>query len=255
MNKQDLLMSFLALEETIKGILQEKVAHLSSSRKISPDGIKYYNILAKSANKEISPSLMIFNEETTPNLVTHPKTLEVLNQVKLAIKSLIPTENPQPNIETKQNNSNTLNKTKPRVFIGCSVEGISIAKILQLQLEHSAFSVIWNQGVFGLSSGTLETLVAQLLKFDYAILVLTPDDIIVKRDVEQMAARDNVMFELGLFMGGLGREKTFIVCNKSLKLPSDLAGITPATFQMNTDNLVASLGPVCTKLEIAMNLL
>ena len=248
-------MSFLAFEETIKGILQEELTNSSTSRKISPDGIKYYNTLARTAKIESSIGLMVFNEESTPNLVTHPKTLEVLNQVKLAINSLTPKENSLTNFETQQNNPNSCKATKPRVFIGCSTEGITIAKILQLRMVDLTFTVIWNQGVFGLSSGTLETLVAQLSKFDYAILVLTPDDIVIKRDVQHMAARDNVMFELGLFMGGLGRDKTFIVCDKKVTLPSDLAGITPATFELNKENLVASLGPVCTKLEIAMGLL
>jgi len=127
---------------------------------------------------------------------------------------------------------------------------------LQLALAHSARPVIWHQGVFGLSRGTLESLVGQVHKFKYAILVLTPDDLLVKRGEATPAARDNVLFELGLFMGALGREQTFIVCDRSLSLPSDLAGITPATYELTEPtNFVADLGPVCTKLEIEMGLL
>jgi hypothetical protein len=69
------------------------------------------------------------------------------------------------------------------------------------------------------------------------------------RDTAIPSPRDNVIFELGLFMGALGRERTFIVYNRDqeIKLPSDLAGVTAARFGDRTDgNLQAALGPVCT---------
>jgi predicted nucleotide-binding protein len=91
-------------------------------------------------------------------------------------------------------------KAKPRIFVGCSTKGLTEAKLIQMQLE-SADTVIWHQGVFGLSSGTLETLVAVAHEYAYAILVLTPDDMLEKQDKNVNAARDNVLFELGLFMG------------------------------------------------------
>jgi hypothetical protein len=39
----------------------------------------------------------------------------------------------------------------------------------------------------------------------FAVLIITPDDVVSSRDIEAQAPRDNVMFELGLFMGRLGR--------------------------------------------------
>ncbi|HEX2690048.1 MAG TPA: hypothetical protein VHN14_25705, partial [Kofleriaceae bacterium] len=57
----------------------------------------------------------------------------------------------------------------------------------------------------------------------------------------------------GLFMGALGRARTFIVHSRTNPpvLPSDLAGITPATYE-DRDNLDAALGPVCTKIRRAI---
>jgi len=165
---------------------------------------------------------------------------------------LLERENP-PDVKAK---SNMVDKPKPRVFIGCSVEGLSIAKIIQLTLEHSTRTVVWHQGVFGLSKGTLETLVEKVHEFDYAMLVLTPDDIVYERDERKKGARDNVLFELGLFMGALGRERTFIICDRDVKLPTDLAGVTPVYFSVaDRTDIVSALGPVCTKLEIEMGLL
>jgi Predicted nucleotide-binding protein containing TIR-like domain len=86
--------------------------------------------------------------------------------------------------------------------------------------------------------------------FDFAILVLTPDDLVERRGAQGQQPRDNVLFERGLFMGRLGRERTFIVHGRGveLNLPSDLAGIQPATFARRGDgNLRAALGPVTTR--------
>lgn len=148
-------------------------------------------------------------------------------------------------------------KAKPKLFIGCSVEGLQVAKIIQLQLRYSVDSNIWHQGVFGLSSGTLETLVATCRNFEFALLVLTPDDLLIKRGETHNAARDNVLFELGLFIGALGREKVFMAVDTEVKLPSDLAGIKPATFAGGGAmmDLQGRIGPVVTELEIAMSVL
>jgi predicted nucleotide-binding protein len=100
---------------------------------------------------------------------------------------------------------------KPTMFIGSSVEGKRIAETIQLALEYEVHSTVWHQGVFGLSGGTLESLVAAIDDYDFATLVLTADDLLEKRDVTGRCPRDNVLFELGLFMGALGRDRTFIV--------------------------------------------
>jgi predicted nucleotide-binding protein len=47
--------------------------------------------------------------------------------------------------------------------------------------------------------------------FDFAILVLTPDDLTQSRGKQQPSPRDNVVFELGLFIGALGRDRVFMV--------------------------------------------
>lgn len=140
----------------------------------------------------------------------------------------------------------------PTLFVGSSLEGLRIARAIQVLLTNSCEVTIWSQGLFGLSEGTLESLVNALDDFDYAILVLTADDLVTSRSDSMSAPRDNVLFELGLFMGALGRERTFIVYDRSaqLKLPSDLAGITAATFQPHTSgNLLSALGATTTRIE------
>lgn len=141
---------------------------------------------------------------------------------------------------------------RPSMFIGSSKEGLPIAEAIQINLDHDVECKIWSQGVFGLSSGTLETLVEASRKYDFATLVLTPDDLTTKRTQTGNSPRDNVLFELGLFIGALGRERAFMVfCrDEQLMLPTDLAGITPATFSRHSDgNLVSSVGALSTSIK------
>jgi hypothetical protein len=142
------------------------------------------------------------------------------------------------------------------MFIGSSSEGLGIAKAVQVLLDHACEVELWSQGTFGLTQGTLESLVLALTRFDFAVLVLTPDDLTVSRGAERQVARDNVIFELGLFIGALGRDRTFLLYDRSrpVGLPSDLAGITPATFEPHASgNLEAALGAACTRIENAVS--
>jgi len=145
---------------------------------------------------------------------------------------------------------------KPRVFVGSSTEGLPVAEALQVGLEYDAEVTVWSQGVFGLSGGTLETLVETSKGFDFSVFVLTPDDLVVKRGEQQPTARDNVIFELGLFMGSSGRHRTFFVHPRQvpMALPSDLAGITAATYDpaRSDGDLQAALGPACTRIKRAV---
>lgn len=144
---------------------------------------------------------------------------------------------------------------KPSVFVGSSTEGMLIAEAIQRRLDYVADVNIWNQATFDLSSVTIEALEEKCRESDFAIFVLTPDDVKIKREKETAAVRDNVIFELGLFAGTLGRRRCFLVHDRERKidLPSDLAGITPATFSVQrSGDLDASLGAPCSAIAKAM---
>ena len=137
---------------------------------------------------------------------------------------------------------------QPSVFIGSSSEGLDVAREVELHLQAHALTTIWKDGVFGIGSGTLESLMDALNQFDFAIMVLSPDDLLESRGTSYSSPRDDVIFELGLFMGRLGRSRTFIISEQEtdLKLPSDLIDITKATYQRR-DNLAAALSPADRK--------
>ncbi len=71
----------------------------------------------------------------------------------------------------------------------------------------------------------------------------------IKEGKESVRARDNVIFELGLFMGVLGRERTLIVVNKDVTYPSDLLGITHFPYEPNDEDLHASMTSTAAKIR------
>ena len=138
---------------------------------------------------------------------------------------------------------------KPSVFIGSSTEGIEFARAIRSLLADVAEVTLWNEGFFRPGNTFIDTLVNALPRFDFAALVLTADDLVQSRDVESMGPRDNVLFELGLFMGRLGRARTFLVhqSRRDLKIPTDLSGVTAAVYEWPREdqNYRAAVGAAC----------
>lgn len=116
-----------------------------------------------------------------------------------------------------------------RLFIGCSVPGLEVAKALKIGLAHAPFeSISWNEyGGFVDRRTNIENLEHQIERCTHAVMVLTPDELIGGPEGGQLVPRDNVIFELGLFWGRLGRQRVFILTPKSNppKLFSDIDGL------------------------------
>lgn len=143
----------------------------------------------------------------------------------------------------------------PTVFIGSSSEGLDVAEHLQSVLDDHCEATVWNQGAFGLSGTGIGSLIQAAASYDFAVLVLTSDDLTLRRDTARPTARDNVLFEAGLFIGALGLERTFLVSCRSdeLQLPTDLDGVTRAMFRGRADGrLRAALNPVGLQIREAM---
>ena len=143
--------------------------------------------------------------------------------------------------------------SKPTAFVGSSKEGLEFARAARSLLADAAELTLWNEGFFTPGSSYVEVLVDSLPRFDFAVLVMTPDDLVQSRDVQAFGPRDNVIFELGLFMGHLGRSRTFVLSQAqvAMKIPSDLAGVVSATYDWprRDDNHQAALGAACDRLR------
>lgn len=133
----------------------------------------------------------------------------------------------------QRNHLVTERRRNPLLFIGSSSEALPLATALAESFAGDVFEVrLWTDSVFKPSKANIEALEAQIKLSDFAVLVLTPDDKVTSRGSEQLAPRDNIVFELGLFMGAVGRNRTFLLTARGtdVKIPTDLLGITPLQY-------------------------
>ena len=80
--------------------------------------------------------------------------------------------------------------------------------------------------IFKAGKSFLQCLIDNKDTVDFAVLLFTPDDSSIIRGENYMTPRDNILFELGLYMGRLGPDRVLVVCPSDArpKLPSDFTG-------------------------------
>lgn len=154
---------------------------------------------------------------------------------------------------------NPLNARKPRLFIGSAGESREVANKIQASLgrDGSVEVTVWDQNVFQLGDQTLTRLCELVSEFDFGVFVFAPADVAIIRKKKVSIPRDNVIFELGMYIGRLGPNRCFVVVptgGEKLHLPTDLLGFTYGTYNPNRGdgNLVAALGPVCDQMREAI---
>jgi CRP/FNR family transcriptional regulator, cyclic AMP receptor protein len=145
----------------------------------------------------------------------------------------------------------------PVLFVGSSVEGLPVVRELQLGMKHDRIHVRpWTTpGVFGPGGVPLDSLLREVEASDFAAFIFGPDDKAFSRGEMYEAPRDNVVFELGLFMARLDRNRTFIIKEHSseIKIPTDLLGIIPITYVVKAgEALSPAIAVVCTELRNAI---
>jgi predicted nucleotide-binding protein len=141
---------------------------------------------------------------------------------------------------------------RPKIFIGSSVEGLDVARAVQYNLDYDAEVILWNQGVFQPSGYVIEDLLETANRCDFAVFIFTPDDTVRLRQQEYVAVRDNVVLEFGLFLGVLGRRRTFYIVPQEVDnfhLASDLLGVNPVKYNHRHEDLIAGTGAASTEIR------
>lgn len=125
---------------------------------------------------------------------------------------------------------------KRKLFVGSSSgNGVAIAKKVAAGITERCGEWlecdVWNAGkVFEINASTLQSLARASQRYHYGVFVATKDDKTVKKKASVVEPRDNVIFEMGLFLGSLGVSRAFLMVAEGANLPSDFQGITMPLF-------------------------
>lgn len=144
--------------------------------------------------------------------------------------------------------------SKARIFIGSSTPNLNVARALGDCLERRGFQpLVWDQELFRQNESIFDGLRRISTDVDFAIFVWGGSDLTISDGQSIQSPRDNVMFETGLFLGALGKDKVFVVVDKavSLKIPSDYAGITRADYDgsLIETNRISAISFACNTIE------
>lgn len=147
---------------------------------------------------------------------------------------------------------------KPSCFVGSSSESKLVAEAVKRNLPSDLLDVSpWTQVNFELNKIALQTLLHEVRKHDFAVFVFAPDDLTRLRDTRLYSTRDNVIFELGMFITALGPERCFFLVPETaepFRIPTDLVGLTVPRYDPNGYNgdLDAALKVACSKVADAV---
>jgi len=141
-------------------------------------------------------------------------------------------------------------------FIGSTTEKSVLATKLQGLLNEFCLSKHWKDA-FRDRKTFISNLENIIFEYDFAVYFITPDDLVFSRGRLKEAIRDNIIFEIGMFYGAIGRERCFLLAPKNLDvdyLPSDLRGISFIGYndQVSKENIKDILRPIADEIKDIM---
>ena len=123
---------------------------------------------------------------------------------------------------------------RSKVFIASSGRTLVLAERLRDELATDfCQATLWSEeGKLQPGSTIIEMLEGAAKQYDFAVIILARDDVLTSGTGEVSKARDNCVFEAGLFMSAIGRKRCFLVNSvEQSDLPSDLSGILSIRFK------------------------
>lgn len=130
---------------------------------------------------------------------------------------------------------------KPKIFIGSSKAGLPIAQKVSANLSTIGDCYIWDDSnIWETNKSTFDNLLRMASYFDFGIFIATADDLTMTNDNLVIEPRDNVILEMALFLGSMGKHKSFLLVENGIKLPTDFNGIFMPRFNSDDDSSIKS---------------
>lgn len=140
------------------------------------------------------------------------------------------------------------------LFVASSRESLDVANAINRNLDSFADVTVWKNWAFPSLESTLVGLREAMEKNYFGIFVAAPDDISIIRGQTLPTVRDNVIFELGLFIGRHGPAHCFVVCPQraGAHLPSDILGATVYSYDADRFKKEpdAAMNPATSSIEL-----
>lgn len=198
-------------------------------------GIVDSNInLEVSRHKNLLAELNKIQDATSENLGNITVTNLVSGEPKVLTDRTLPFEN------------------RPSIFIGSSIEATVLVKEVKKYFEAEADVDIWSHDVFFGNEGITKTLLKRAAFYDYAIFIVTNDDVITSPE-KYANFTHNFYFEMGFFYSILGLERTFFIMGDKVELNTNFPLIPVVHFDQN-DNTRLSLIRSCLYIRKAMDM-
>jgi predicted nucleotide-binding protein len=133
---------------------------------------------------------------------------------------------------------------KPRVFVASGNAGIELAYAIQANLENDVDIILWMES-FSPGTPTFGSLFETLNSCDFAIMAIS------RVDLANQRFKLNLLFKIGLFVGTLGSERTFLVApgGSQKSLPADLGRLNLLPYDLRSADLKIAIRRACRKIE------
>lgn len=132
---------------------------------------------------------------------------------------------------------------KKRIIMFSSSEGLQLAQHVQKSFYPKEYSVrLWTNGLFELSKPYINNFLDIKKEYNFAIFIISNDDVVKYRNKKYSKPRDNIIFKIGLCIGTFGLESVIIAKPEFVTLPSDLMGIGVYDYYIDGDmNITAGV--------------
>src|ERR1700693_1566147 len=122
---------------------------------------------------------------------------------------------------------------RPQIFVGSSTPNLDVARAIADCFRGRGFTaLVWDEQLFEQNESTFDGLLRITGEVEFGVFVWGASDVLISANRAVAAPRDNVVFETGLFLGALGKDRTFMVVDQKIeiKIPTDFDGITRAHY-------------------------
>ncbi|NML13777.1 TIR domain-containing protein [Azohydromonas caseinilytica] len=146
-------------------------------------------------------------------------------------------------------------KILPSMFIASSSESLKFARAIKERLGNELEINIWDEGENYKRPGEflLDSLMQASDNYDFALVIFGAEDKSTSRGKTQRSPRDNVIFELGLFLGKLGRKRTFALMprmkNNNYRIMTDLQNVNFIIYPPNFAEQGEALERICKEIS------